>query len=94
MKAFRMNPFTGQIDDLSEIFDSAKENAIEGYMREIISLRKKLDLIDDMMVTRIKSAKLSRESNQTETGKKRERYREHALSEALGEIRKISKLRL
>jgi hypothetical protein len=50
-----------------------------------------LNKIEELMVRRIEFAKKSKQMAGSTTSKQREHYRMHALSEALGEIRKVIK---
>jgi len=49
----------------------------------------RLNKIEELMVRRIKFAEKSKQMAGSKNSKQREHYRMHALSEALGEIRKV-----
>ena len=57
----------------------------------IEELEGKLEKIEGLMVRQVKFAELSKNTAGSESSKRREHYRMHALSEALGEIRKVLK---
>jgi len=58
---------------------------------EIIELEAKLANIEGLMVRSVKFAERSKATAGSENSKRREHHRMHALSEALGEIRKVMK---
>ena len=57
----------------------------------IEALTAKLAAIDDLMVRRIKHHQEMKDLKGSGTAQKREHYKMHALSEALGEIRKVTR---
>lgn len=57
----------------------------------IEELEAKLAKIEGLMVRQVKFAERSKTTAGSESSKRREHYRMHALSEALGEIRKVLK---
>ena len=57
----------------------------------IEQLEAKLAAIDELMVRRIKHHQEMKDLKGSGTAQKREHYKLHALSEALGEIRKVTK---
>jgi len=54
-------------------------------------LEVKLEKIEKLMIRRIKHAEASKQAALSGSGRRREHHRMHALSEALGEIRKVLK---
>lgn len=76
-----------RIEELEQRIKELIEDKIE-LTAANISMKAKLANIENIMVSRIKFANECKQRAGSESSKRRERYRSHALSEALGEIRK------